>query len=360
MLTHTLRALLSVPEIDNVLTVVHEDDAALYRDAAVEDARLLEPALGGAERALSVLAGLEALSEDPPEKIMIHDAARPFISPSVIKDVLRALDDADGAIAALPVVDALRRSVPGRSGDLYDAPVDRDGVWRAQTPQAFRFDAILAAHRANADPKAADDAEIARAAGLSVQLVEGDPDNFKITTPRDFAYAERQLERRLEETRIGEGYDVHALVAGDGVILCGVRIPFEKSLSGHSDADVGMHALTDAIFGAIAEGDIGRWFPPSEAKWKGAASEIFLAKAVERVRTRGGRIINVDLTIICERPKIGPHADAMRAELARIMAVDIGRVSVKATTSERLGFTGREEGIAAMATATVALRADAP
>ncbi|MEM7523913.1 MAG: bifunctional 2-C-methyl-D-erythritol 4-phosphate cytidylyltransferase/2-C-methyl-D-erythritol 2,4-cyclodiphosphate synthase [Pseudomonadota bacterium] len=351
VLTRTIKAMLDAPQIDRITVCIHPDDAALYHDAAPVDPRLTPPVMGGAERALSVRAGLEALAEDPPARVLIHDAARPFVSPGVIARVADALDDHDGALAAIPIVDAIRRS----DGALCGEAIPRDGVWRAQTPQGFHFDGILRAHQANDDPLAADDAEIARAAGLSVKLVESEAENFKITTPGDFARAERQVSGMSArgETRIGQGYDVHALVEGDGVILCGVKIPFERALSGHSDADVAMHALTDAIFGALAEWDIGRWFPPSDMQWKGAASSIFLEKAMERLRARGGRLINADVTIICERPKIGPHAAAMTASLARIMSVEETRISVKATTSERLGFTGREEGVAAMAVASV-------
>lgn len=349
VLRRTIRALLASPLVDGALTVIHPDDAALYAAASPEDPRLLPPVHGGAERALSVLAGLEALEAAAPDLVLIHDAARPFVSPRVIADVVAALGSHDGALAAIPIVDALRRE----EGGLCGAPVPREGVWRAQTPQGFRFPAILAAHRANPDPKAADDAEIARAAGLSVRLVESEAENFKITAPRDFERAERQA--AMKEIRVGQGYDVHAFAPGEEVTLCGVSIPFDKALSGHSDADVAMHALTDAIFGAIAEGDIGRWFPPSDPQWKGADSAIFLRKAMERLAARGARLANADVTIVCERPKITPHAPAMIARLAEIMDVEPGRISVKATTSERLGFTGREEGIAALALATVSL-----
>ncbi|MEX2520630.1 MAG: bifunctional 2-C-methyl-D-erythritol 4-phosphate cytidylyltransferase/2-C-methyl-D-erythritol 2,4-cyclodiphosphate synthase [Paracoccaceae bacterium] len=349
VLRRTIAAFLASPLIDAVLVVIHPDDAEAYAAAAPVDPRLLAPAHGGAERALSVRAGLEALADAAPERVLIHDAARPFVSQRVIADVAAALETHDGALAAIPIVDAVRRAEAGLCG----APIPREGLWRAQTPQGFRFPAILAAHRANSDPAAADDAEIARAAGIAVALVESEPENFKITTPRDFERAERQA--AMDETRVGQGYDVHAFTAGEAVILCGVKIPFERALAGHSDADVAMHALTDAIFGAVGEGDIGRWFPPSEPEWRGAASSIFLEKAMERLRARGGRLTNADVTIICERPKITPHAPAMIAALARIMAVEPTRISVKATTSERLGFTGREEGVAAMATATVRL-----
>lgn len=351
VLTRTIRALLA-GAVDSATVVIRPEDAALYAAAtrSFADPRLAPPVHGGAERAESVRLGLEALAADPPDAVLIHDAARPFVRPEVIADVIAALADHDGAVASIPVVDALRRGEAGLCG----APVDRNGLWRAQTPQGFRFAAILAAHRANADPLTADDAEVARAAGLSVKLVESDAENFKITTARDFERAERQA-RRADDMRTGQGFDVHAFAEGDSVTLCGVDIPFDRRLSGHSDADVAMHALTDAIFGALAEGDIGQWFPPSDPQWRGAASRIFLEKAVERVRARGGRLTHCDVTIVCEAPKIGPHAAAMRARLAAIMAVDATRVSVKATTSEGLGFTGRGEGIAAMATATVAL-----
>lgn len=349
VLRRTMRSLLASQLVGRILTVIHPDDSDLYEAAVLRDERILPPVHGGAERALSVRAGLEALTEAAPDLVLIHDAARPFVSTRVIADVVTALADHDGALAAIPIVDALRREEAGVCG----APVPREGVWRAQTPQGFRFPAILAAHRANGDPKAADDAEIARAAGLKVALVESEAENFKITTPRDFERAERQA--RMGETRVGLGYDVHAFTEGHSVTLCGIEIPFERSLSGHSDADVAMHALTDALFGAIAEGDIGRWFPPSDPQWKSADSAIFLRKAMERLIARGARLVNADVTIVCERPKITPHAPAMIVRLAEIMGVEPDRVSVKATTSERLGFTGREEGIAALALATVSL-----
>ena len=289
-----------------------------------------------------------------PDRVLIHDGARPFVTPTIITNVISALHTHDGAIAAVEVVDALRRATDGLCGEV----IPRGGLWRAQTPQGFRFDAILKAHEANTDALSGDDAEVAHRAGLSVTMAEGAAENFKITTPTDFARAERQVQQ-MTEFRTGQGYDVHAFAPlgkdDTGVVLCGITIPFGQKLSGHSDADVAMHALTDALFGAIAEGDIGQWFPPSDMQWKGAASDIFLRKAVERVGARGGRIINCDITIICEAPKIGPHTAAMRAALGDIMTLNTDRISVKATTSERLGFTGRGEGIAAMATATVAL-----
>lgn len=362
VLTRTILALLAAPAVTRALVCIHPDDGALYEAAAPMDDRLLPPVHGGASRALTVRAGLEALAAGPcgpPDAVLIHDAARPFVSPRLIAEVIAALDADqgvhDGAMAALPAIDALWRA-DEHFGELRcAAPLPRAGVWRAQTPQGFRFAAILAAHRANTDESSADDAAIARAAGLSVALVPGGEDNFKITTPADFARAERLVGAEMSETRVGQGYDVHAFAPGDHVTLCGVRLAHDAGLKGHSDADVAMHALTDALFGALAEGDIGRWFPPTDPEWKGAPSEIFLRKAMERLGARGGRLANADVTIICERPKIGSHAGEMRLSLARIMNVAPERLSVKATTSERLGFTGREEGIAAMATATVAL-----
>ncbi|SMX36245.1 bifunctional 2-C-methyl-D-erythritol 4-phosphate cytidylyltransferase/2-C-methyl-D-erythritol 2,4-cyclodiphosphate synthase [Maliponia aquimaris] len=325
--------------------VIHPDDRAIAQDACAG----LEVTLvhGGADRAASVRAGLEALAPQAPDRVLIHDVARPCVPPHVIDAVIAALDSHPGAAPALPVSDALWRGEAG----LVSGTQDRDRLYRAQTPQGFDFARILAAHRANTGA-AADDVAVARAAGLDVAIVAGDERNLKITTPGDFARAE-QLLRGQMDIRLGNGFDVHAFEEGDAVILCGVHVPHDRRLTGHSDADVGMHAVTDAIYGALAEGDIGRHFPPSDPQWKGAASEIFLRHAVDLARTRGYAISNVDLTLICERPKIGPHASAMQAEMARIMGLEPGRVSVKATTSERLGFTGREEGIAALATATL-------
>lgn len=354
ILTRTIKAMLASPQIDELRVCIHPDHGALYENAitGINDDRLGPPVFGGAERAVSARAGLRALTRA--DYVLIHDGARPFVTRTIIQNVLSKLSDYDGAIAAVEVVDALRRSQNGICGDV----IPRGDLWRAQTPQGFHFDAILAAHEANDDPTLGDDAEVAQRAGLEITMAAGAAENFKITTPADFARAERQVQM-MTEYRTGQGFDVHAFAAlgpdDEGVILCGVTIPFAQRLSGHSDADVAMHALTDALFGAIAEGDIGQWFPPSDMQWKGAASHIFLEKAVERIGARGGRVINCDVTIICEAPKIGPHAAAMRIELAKIMQVDADRVSVKATTSERLGFTGRGEGIAAMATATVAL-----
>ena len=340
VLAHTLAAFRG--NVDRIVVAIHPGD----RDRAAEiagDALLVE---GGATRDASVRAALEALEGTGVTRVLIHDGARPLVGAAVIGRVLAALEVHPGAAPALPVSDALWRGTEG----LVAGTQDRAGLWRAQTPQGFRYDAILAAHRAHAGP-AADDVEVARAAGLDVAIVEGDEANLKLTYPGDFARAEAILKGRNMTVRLGNGYDVHAFTEGDHVWLCGVRVAHDRALLGHSDADVGMHALTDAIYGALAEGDIGRHFPPSDPQWKGAASHIFLRHAAGLMRARGYALANCDVTLVCERPKIGPHAAAMQAALAEIMEVPVDRVSVKATTSERLGFTGREEGIAALATA---------
>lgn len=326
--------------------VIHPDDRALAESVA-DGALIVE---GGATRAASVRAALEALAGSGVTKVLIHDAARPSASPDLIARVVAALDHAQGAAPALPVTDALWTGADGR----VTGTRDRNGLFRAQTPQGFAFAAILAAHRAHGG-EAADDVEVARAAGIDVVMVTGDEANQKLTFPGDFIRAEQALRMTgaRMDVRMGNGYDVHAFCEGDGVWLCGIKVPHHKALLGHSDADVGMHALTDAIYGALAEGDIGQHFPPSDPQWKGADSQIFLKHAADLARTRGFTITSADVTLVCERPKIGPHAVAMRQALAAIMNVDVARVSVKATTSERLGFTGREEGIAALATAVL-------
>ena len=338
VLAHTLAAFQGM----RVVLVIHPDDKARAEGLGVP---LVE---GGATRGASVLAGLSALEGSGVTKVLIHDGARPLVSRALIGRLVAALEDHDGAAPALPVTDALWRG----DGGKVSGTVDRAGLWRAQTPQAFRFAPILSAHRAHPGG-ALDDVQVARDAGLDVAIVEGEETNLKLTYPGDFARAEAILKGRDMDIRLGNGYDVHAFCEGDHVWLCGVKVPHGKGLLGHSDADVGMHALTDAIYGALAEGDIGRHFPPSDPQWKGAASHIFLAHAIALARSRGYELGNCDVTLVCERPKIGPHALDMQAELARIMGVEPGRVSVKATTSERLGFTGREEGIAAIATATL-------
>ena len=350
VLTRTLRAMLAAP-VDAVLVAIDPAARDAYDRAAspVGSPRLLPPVAGGDTRARSVRNALEALEPHGPARVLVHDAARPFVAP----DRIGALLDAPGAaILAEPVVDALWREADGKA----EAPVPRAGLWRAQTPQCFPFAELLAAHRAQAaaEPPALDDAEIFRRAGHAVALVPGHPENFKITTSDDLARAERLLARPLE-TRTGQGFDVHRFAPGDHVWLCGVRVPHTHRLEGHSDADVGLHALSDAIYGALAEGDIGRHFPPSDPHWKGAASHIFLSHAARLVHARGGRVVNADVTLLAEAPKVAPHADAMRTRMAVLLGCAPSRVSVKATTMERMGFVGRGEGIAALATATVAL-----
>ena len=311
------------------------------------------PVPGGPTRQDSVRAGLEALAAgtETPDLVLVHDAARPFVPPGTIPALIAALAEAPGAIPAVPVADTLKRAAGGR----VEATVPREGLYRAQTPQGFRFAVLLGLHR-GAPPGATDDASLLEAAGLGVRLVPGDERNVKLTYPEDLVRLEQALAPPMLP-RVGTGFDVHALVAGRPLILCGVAVPHERGLAGHSDADVGIHALCDAIYGALAEGDIGRHFPPSEAEWKDADSARFLRHAAERVRERGGILAHADVTLICERPKISAHAGAMRARLAGLMGVDAGRVSVKATTTERLGFAGRGEGIAAQAAATVLLPA---
>ncbi|MFY0680028.1 MAG: bifunctional 2-C-methyl-D-erythritol 4-phosphate cytidylyltransferase/2-C-methyl-D-erythritol 2,4-cyclodiphosphate synthase [Thalassovita sp.] len=337
----TLQAFVDHPDIDTVMVVIHPDDHAQPALARHSDL-LITP--GGDSRDASVRRGLEALAPHNLDAVLIHDAARPCVSAKLISDVVTALGAAKGAAPALPVIDALWRGAE----DQVQGTADRAGLFRAQTPQGFHFDTLLAAHRSHPGG-AADDVEVARSAGIDVAIVQGSEDNLKITHPADFARAEKIL-RGPMDIRLGNGYDVHRFGPGDHVILCGVPVAHGRGLQGHSDADVGMHAVTDAIYGALAQGDIGRHFPPSDPQWKGAASEIFLKHAAQLARSMGYAISNVDCTLVCEFPKIGPHAEAMQAEMARILDIPVDRVSVKATTSERLGFTGRGEGIAALAT----------
>ena len=311
---------------------------------------------GGAARSLSVRAGLAALDGPQDEPVLVHDAARPFLSGEVIARVLAALETADGALAALPVADSLRRGE-----DLVTGSVDREGLWRAQTPQAFRRDALVRAFAAWSGPEPTDEAAVMAAAGARIALVRGDPRLFKLTWPEDFDMAESLAPpaptATAREVRMGQGIDAHRWGPGDGVWLCGVHIPHDASLVGHSDADAGLHALTDALLGAIGEGDIGQHFPPSDPRWKGEPSATFLAHAGALVAARGGRILSLDLTLVCERPKVAPHREAMRASVAAILGIDPGRVSIKATTTEGMGYTGRQEGLLAQALAAVELPA---
>jgi 2-C-methyl-D-erythritol 4-phosphate cytidylyltransferase/2-C-methyl-D-erythritol 2,4-cyclodiphosphate synthase len=304
---------------------------------------------GGATRQESVYAGLEALASFPPDVVLIHDAARPHIPAALVPALLAALPAHKGAVPAVPVADTLKRVEAG----VVTATVPRAGLYRAQTPQAFDFDTILGLHRQGPHVEATDDAWLLERAGLPVALVAGDEANIKITFAEDFARVERNLVTL--SPRVGTGFDVHVLKAGRRLMLCGVEVPHDMGLDGHSDADVGIHALCDAIYGALAEGDIGRHFPPSEQTWKDADSARFLRHAAGRIAARGGRLANADVTLICEQPKITPHAPAMMARLAALMGVEVERISVKATTSERLGFTGRGEGIAAQAAVCVLL-----
>ncbi|RBW57746.1 bifunctional 2-C-methyl-D-erythritol 4-phosphate cytidylyltransferase/2-C-methyl-D-erythritol 2,4-cyclodiphosphate synthase [Ruegeria sp. A3M17] len=329
-------------QVDHIVLVLSEDDQTAWDEFLGTDLLLTK---GGSDRARSVRNGLDALDGLGVEHVLIHDVARPCVSSQTITDVLTALTKHEAAAPGLTVTDALW------TGDeaVVTGTQDRTGLFAAQTPQGFRYDAIVAAHAAHSGG-AADDVEVARAAGMNVVIVPGDADNIKITRPEDFARAESVLGTDMD-VRLGNGYDVHRFGDGDHVILCGVKIPHDRGLQGHSDADVGMHAVTDAIYGGLAQGDIGQHFPPSDPQWKGAASEIFLRHAVELSVQMGYSISNVDCTLVCEYPKIGPHAPVMREEMARIMGLRVDQVSVKATTSERLGFTGRSEGIASLATA---------
>lgn len=329
-----------------IVLVLHPDDMSI----AGIPSDVIRVA-GGATRDASVRAGLAALNPDQVHNVLIHDVARPCVPLSVVASVRAALRDAEAAAPGLPVTDALWRA----KGKTVAGVQSRDGLLRAQTPQGFRLAPLIAAHQAHPGG-AADDVEVARAAGMTVEIVPGHENNLKITLPEDFARAEAILNAAQEirmDIRQGNGFDVHAFEPGDGCWLCGIKVPHNKALKGHSDADVGMHAVTDAIYGALAEGDIGRHFPPSDPQWKGAESHIFLAHAVALAKAKGYRISNIDCTLICEQPKIGPHASAMQARMAAIMDLQADRISIKATTSEKLGFTGREEGIAAIATATL-------
>lgn len=346
----SMQAFAGHPGVNAVRAVIHPDDRNLYDDAVRGlPGALLDPVNGGANRQESVRLGLESLSGHAPDLVLIHDAARPFVDHGLVDRVLASLQTGPGAIPALPVNDTLKRG----AGRNITGTVERADLWRAQTPQGFRYRDILDAHANSAGLDLTDDAAVAEQAGLAVELVDGSEDNVKLTTKDDLIRAERLLGGG--ETRTGFGFDVHRFTGGSGVTLCAVRIPHSNALEGHSDADVGLHALTDALLGCVGEGDIGSHFPPGEAEWRGASSDIFLRKAVDIIAARGGVIVNVDVTLICEEPKIGAHRTAMRDAMAKILGLGRDRVSVKATTTERLGFTGRKEGIAAQAVATVRL-----
>lgn len=363
VLTRTVEAFLAHAGVGAIVCVIHPDDAAHYAAAAAlwddPQGRVRPPVAGGAARQASVRAGLEALAGAAPDLVLIHDAVRPFVTAAMIDAAAVALARHHAVVVGTPVVDTVKR-VDHRG--IVAATVPREGLWRAATPQGFRFPTILAAHRAAASgglSDLTDDGAVAERAGHAVHMVPIAEGNVKLTTPEDFAAAEARLaaERLLSlpDVRVGIGYDVHALEPGDAVVLGGVRIPHGWRLKGHSDADAALHALTDAILGAIGDGDIGQHFPPSDERWRGAPSCVFLADAVRRVRERGGMVAHCDVTIVAEAPKIGPHREAMRAAIAEACGLPVDRVGVKATTNEGLGFTGRREGIAALATATVRL-----
>ncbi|MBS7699352.1 MULTISPECIES: bifunctional 2-C-methyl-D-erythritol 4-phosphate cytidylyltransferase/2-C-methyl-D-erythritol 2,4-cyclodiphosphate synthase [unclassified Chelatococcus] len=363
VLGHTLSAISDQSDIERIVVVIHPDDGSYYRDviaalpAAVRD-RLAHPVAGGATRQLSVMAGLESLAsgKDAPDFVLVHDAARPFVSPQLVRRAVAAGIAHAAAVPGVKIADTIKRV--DHNGRICETP-DRDLLRRVQTPQAFAFAPLLAAHRravAEGLTSFTDDGTLAEWAGHSVHIFDGEAGNMKITSGEDIVEAERRLAPSTTLiSRAGIGYDVHAFGPGDHIWIGGLRLPHDRGVVAHSDGDVALHALTDAVFGAMADGDIGSHFPPSDPQWRGAASDQFLAYAVERLRARGGRPDHLDLTIICEAPKIGPHRDAMRARIATIVDVPISAVSVKATTSEQLGFTGRREGIAAQAVVSIRL-----
>lgn len=350
LLRHSLERFVAHPEIGQVLTVIAASDEERFAECAGGLAGTTTPVVGGETRQQSVHLGLKALASTLPEIVLIHDAARPFVSTKLIDSVIMAVRERGAAIPALPVTDTLKHS---RDGRTITATPDRTEFHAAQTPQGFRFADILEAHdKAAANGRAfTDDAAIMEWLDKPVALVAGEPENHKVTLPQDFI----ALDVQSRETRVGTGYDIHRFGPGDSVTLCGIQMPHDASLIGHSDADAGLHVLTDAILGALAEGDIGTHFPPSDPKWRGEPSDTFLKFAIGRLAARGGRILHLDLTMMCEAPKIVPHATAMRASVATICGIAESRVSVKATTSEKMGFVGRGEGLVAMATATIEL-----
>ena len=358
VLLHTVRGFAAWPHAASIVIAIHEDDKAVYEACARSfptnvDIRAV---IGGATRQASVLRGLEAFEGSGITHVMIHDAVRPFFTPRLLDAIRKALLSGERAVLPVTAVaDTLKR---GTAEGYCDGTVPRAGLHAAQTPQSFEFDLILAGHRAAAaagQTEFTDDAAIAEWQEIPVKLVEGDRDNVKLTLNRDIELADERLRgAMIPDIRTGNGYDVHQLVEGDGVILCGVKIPHSQTLKGHSDADVALHALTDALLATCGAGDIGDHFPPSDPQWKGAASHIFLAHAAKIVREHGGTIMNADVSVIAEAPKIGPHRESMRKMLSDILGIDLERCSVKATTNERIGFVGRGEGIAAIATATVA------
>ena len=351
VLRHTVMAFLSQPKIDHVRVVIHPDDMDLY-EAATEGLGLKTPIFGGEERQDSVRLGLQQIADDAPDFVLIHDGARPYISADVISRVLDALGSAAGAIPTLPLTDTIKRVIDGK----IVATEDRFELWRAQTPQGFRYSDILNAHLKLTGQSLTDDAAICEAVGLTVVRVDGDDKNVKITTLSDIQASDNG--EIFKETRSGIGFDVHRFADGDHVVLCGVKIAHTHSLEGHSDADVALHALTDALLGAVGEDDIGHFFPPSDEQWRGVASDQFVSHAVKLIDSKGGRIVNVDITMMCESPKVGPYRLLMRERVATILKISPSRVNVKATTTEKLGFTGRGEGIAAQAIANVEIKSN--
>ncbi len=355
MIRPTLAAFLDHPQVDVVLPVINPDDEQIFRAATAGMKNVATPVPGGATRQASVRAGLEALAASKPALVLIHDAARPFLTGALIARAIAAGKKSGAAVPAIAIADTVKRIDDNAT---IAETLDRNRLRIVQTPQAFAFEAILAAHRRAAAAGLetfTDDAALAEWAGQRVSVFEGESGNVKVTTNEDFARAELMHLASLADIRTGNGFDVHAFADGDHIMLGGVRIPHSRGVIGHSDADVGLHALVDAILGALADGDIGVHFPPSDPQWKGASSDRFLAFACERVRARHGMIAHLDLTVVCEAPKVSPHRDAMRARIAAIAGIAVTRVAVKATTSEKLGFTGRGEGIVAMATATIRL-----
>ncbi len=346
VLRHSVLAFQAHSGVSSVHVVIHPDDVALY-EKAVAGLGLPEPVFGGETRQESVRLGLERLVGEAPDQVLIHDGARPFVDAVLINRVIAALVSADGAIPALPLTDTIKRVV----SEKVIGTEDRSQLWRAQTPQGFRFLPVLQAHRNLAGQDLTDDAAVCEAAGLAVTRVDGNPANIKITTIDDMRRTSEGAKRM--ETRSGMGFDVHRFTEGTHVTICGIDIPHTQALEGHSDADVGLHALTDALLGAIGAGDIGLHFPPSEAQWRGAPSDRFVSHAVGLIKQGGGRIVNVDVTLICEAPKMGGHRAKMQSRVAEILEITEARVNIKATTTEKLGFTGRAEGIAAQAVATI-------
>lgn len=350
ILRRTVEVFLNVPSVNLVQTVIHENDLDLYRQATAE-LTILPPVNGGKTRQQSVMKGLQALGPHEPDIVLIHDAARPFVTVELIEQIISQTAEHGAVIPVLPVTDTIKRLEDGK----VTATLDRTTLARAQTPQAFRFKLIFMAHRKQEGQDMTDDCAVAESCGISVLTLTGDNGNFKITTREDLGKAEQMIRGNLTDIRSGFGFDVHAFAPGNQVVLCGMTIDHDRKLKGHSDADVALHALTDALLGAIGDGDIGQHFPPDDDRWRGASSDIFLKHAAGLLADKGGMIANIDLTIICETPKITPHREAMRRTISQILDLEISRISVKATTTEGLGFTGRREGIAAQAIATVRL-----